>query len=207
MITKPKFKILLALLHQGYVRPELAQRVSLMEKDERVELTVLYTNKRPIESNRNFTVQEMLKGDYDFLLTIDHDTVPRNNPLDLAFLGKDVVGCAYPQWNQSDPNYPIYFVGMNKSKDGYREHKEKRGLQEVDAVGSGCLMMSRKVLQKVKEPFVRKWKGGFPIVGLDFYFCEKAKEAGFKVFCHYGYLCSHFKDIDLLEVLKFKNGK
>jgi len=174
--------------------------------DKRVETTVVHVNMRPSENARNFSVKKMLDEGYDYLLTIDHDTVPLKNPIDLIELGLDVVGFAVPQWNQSDPNYPIYFVGMDRVETGYNEHKEKEGLQEVDGVGSACLLMSRKVLEAVKEPFVRKWEDGFAVTGLDFYFCEKAKEQGFKVYCHYGYVADHFKELSLLNVLKFKNA-
>lgn len=197
-------KILIAVLDQGWIRPELAAKLALWKSDTRAEVDVRSFNERPSENNRNRTVQVMLDGGYDYLISIDHDTVPLNNIIDLALLGLDVVGCAYPSWNAIDP-YPIYILGMDKAEGGYTEHKLKDGLQEVDAVGSGALVMSRKVLEAVKEPFLRKWENGFAITGLDFFFCEKAKAAGFKVYCHYGYPAEHFKEIGLLAVLQFKH--
>lgn len=199
-------KLLVTILNQGYIRPELSDVQSLLLKDERVDTTIVHVNMRPSENARNYAVKKMLDEGYDYLLTIDHDTIPLKNPIDLIELGLDVVGFAVPQWNISDPNYPIYFVGMDRVENGYNEHKDKMGLQEVDAVGSGCLLMSRKVLETMEEPFVRKWKDGFAVTGLDFYFCEKAKEKGFKVYCHYDYVADHIKELSLLNVLKFKNS-
>lgn len=202
--NEKKPKVLISVLHQGWIRPELTQRVALMESDERVDVEVLYTALRPSENNRNHTVRETLRGGFDWLLTIDHDIVPRSNPIDLIFWGKKIVGCACPVWNVVDPTYPLYFVGMDKVDGGYKEHKERAGLQKVDAVGSGCLLIHKDVLDVVEEPFVRKFEGGFAVVGLDFYFCEKAIEAGFDVYCHYDYQCSHFREVDLLDVFNFK---
>lgn len=199
-------KLLVTILNQGYIRPELADVQSLLLRDERADVTVRHLNIKPSENARNQAVKMMLDEGFDYLLTIDHDTVPLKNPIDLIELNLDVVGFAVPQWNISDPNYPIYFVGMDRVENGYNEHKEKDGLQEVDAVGSGCLLLSRKVLEAVEEPFMRKWKEGFAVTGLDFYFCEKAKEKGFKVYCHYDYVADHFKDLSLLSVLDFKHG-
>lgn len=199
-------KLLVTILNQGYIRPELAEVQSLMLADKRVETKIVHLNMRPSENARNSSVKKMLDEGYDYLLTIDHDTVPLRNPIDLIELGLGVVGFAVPQWNISDPAYPIYFVGMDRVENGYNEHKKKEGLQEVDAVGSGCLLMSRKVLEAVKEPFVRKWEDGIAVTGLDFYFCEKVKEQGFKVYCHYDYVANHFKEISLLDVLRFKNS-
>ena len=202
-----KPKVLVAILHQGYIRPELCSMVGIMKGDPRAEVSVLYSNQKPSENNRNFTSHLALEKGFDYFITIDHDVVPLKNPIDLVLLKLDVVGFAVPQWNMSDPKFPIYLVGMDRVPDGYKEHKNKEGLQEVDAVGTGCLVLSRKVVEAVKAPFVRKWnEEGMAITGLDFYFCEKAKELGFKIYCHYDYLANHFKEIGLLEVLDFKNG-
>jgi GT2 family glycosyltransferase len=198
-----KPKVMVAILHQGYIRPELASLVGIMKSDSRATVEVAYSDKRPSENNRNFTCQVALNEGYDYFITIDHDIVPTKNPIDLALLGLDVVGFACPQWNMTDPSFPIYLVGMDKVDGGYEEHKDKNGLQEVDAVGSGCLCINTKVLKEIKAPFVRKWdENGMSIVGLDFYFCEKAKEKGFKIYCHYDYLADHFKEVSLLSVLR-----
>ena len=201
-----KKRILVGVLHQGWIRPEMYKTLFEMQTDKRFDVTIYFSNIRPSENNRNFLVQKALEEGYDYLLNIDHDIVPLKKLLDLVGLKKDVIGGAFPAWNTVDPNYPLYFIAMDRAEDGYREHKEKVGLQEVDAVGSGGMLLSRAVMEAVKEPFLRKWKDGFAITGLDFFFCEKAKDLGFKVFCHYDYPCSHYKDLDLLQVLKFKQN-
>lgn len=206
LFSKNKPKVLVAILHQGWVRPEFCNVTAAMKVDTRADVDVLYAESKPSENNRNGAAKMALDRGYDFLITIDHDNPPIKNPIDLVMMKLDVVGFAVPQWNMSDPKFPIYFVGMDRVPNGYNEHKERKGLQEVDAVGSGCLVLSRKVLEAVKEPFVRKWKDGIAVTGLDFYFCEKAKEQGFKIYCHYDYICSHFKEVNLLDVLNFKNS-
>ena len=197
---------MVSVLNQGWIRPELSSLVGVMKADTRAQVDVAYCNLRPSENNRNNTVKIALEKGYDFLISIDHDTIPLNNPVDLAMLDLDVVGFAYPQWNMADPDFPIYFLGMDKVPGGYTEHKDRVGLQEVDAVGSGALCVSRRVMEAVREPFMRKWQDGFAVSGLDFYFCEKAKAAGFRVWCHYGYVADHIKEVSLLDVLAFKNS-
>jgi hypothetical protein len=199
-IFKPK--VLVAIIHQGYIKTELASLISTIKGDTRANVDVIYSNQKPSENNRNSTCQIALAKGYDYFITIDHDIVPLKNPIDLVFLKLDVVGFACPQYNMSDPKFPIYLVGMDRVADGYKEHKNKNGLQEVDAVGSGCLCLSKKVLEAIKAPFVRKWNDdGIATTGLDFYFCEKAIEKNFKVYCHYDYLADHFKEVSLLSML------
>lgn len=191
-------KVLVSILDQGWIRPELAV---WGHKWTEQGATVKSYNGKPSERNRNQTVLDMLENGYDYLLTIDHDVVPKQNPLDLIALDLDVVCCAVPQWNMSDPSFPVYFVAMDKNGNGYTEHKVKDGLQEIDAAGSGCLLIARRVLEKVKAPFVRQWDdGGFDTKGLDFSFSEKTKAEGFKIWCHYGYEADHVKEVSLLTI-------
>lgn len=200
-----KKKVLVTLLDQGWIRPELAVVASILQRDERYSVEVRSMNHKPSERNRNLAVQSMLEGGFDYLLTIDHDVVPKANPLDLIELDLDVVCFAVPQWNMTDPKFPIYFVAMDAVEGGYREHKTQEGLQEIDAAGSGCLLIARRVLEQVKAPFVREWNDdGIDTCGLDFAFSKKAKSLGFKVWCHYDFVADHFKELSLLDILKFK---
>lgn len=205
MEQNSKPKLLVTILNQGWIRPELADVQSLLLSDERAEVKVIHLNKRPSETARNYSVKLMLDGGYDYLLTIDHDTVPLRNPIDLLFMNLDIVGFAYLGM-QTNKGLELAFLGMDKQENNeYLDHKELTGLQAVDAVGSGCLLMSRKVLEQVKAPFMRKWnEDGIAITGLDFYFCEKAKDLGFQPYCHYDYIADHFKEVSLLSVLEFK---
>jgi GT2 family glycosyltransferase len=88
----------------------------------------------------------------------------------------------------------------------YKEWPDKKGLQEVDAIGTGCFIVSRRVFDNPemrKGCFVRKLKpDGTVDKGNDISFCERARAAGFKVFAHYNYRCQHFNEIELWEVVE-----
>ena len=201
-----KSKILVAVFNTGSIRIELSAFLIHLSHDDRYLVKIIFPNNKPYEHSINLTIRdEFLKGDYDYFLMIDHDNPPLKNPLDLVDLDKDVIACPTPQWNMKDPNFPIYWVAVTKDGEEYREYKNKEGLQEVDAVGSGCLLIARRVLKKVKCPFVRIWnEDGVVTKGVDFNFCEKAKNEGFKIYTHYDYPCSHFKELNLIDVLNFK---
>lgn len=204
MESNSKKKIYIACLNQGWLRVELTNLLIILSHDFRFEIKIIYPNHRPVDNNHNIIVKKFLETDYDFLLLFGDDGCPLKNPLDLVLLDKDIVVCPTPQWNDSDTGFPIYWIAMEKVTDGYKEYKKKEGLQEVDAVGSGNMLISRRVLEKVEAPFMRKWdKDGIAELGLDFNFCEKAKEKGFKVWAHYDYPSCHFKELNLIDVLKF----
>lgn len=195
-----KKKVYIAVYSLDTVRADLATVLSLLLRDSRVDVTIFTHSRKPAQHNRNLSVQDFLKTDCDYFMCVDEDIVPPPNVLDLVLLDKDVVGAVCPQWREGD----TYFVVMDKVEGGYKPVPVDRrgGLQQYDAVGTGCMIIKRKVLEKVKRPFERKWQDGFAVLGLDLYFCEKARAQGFEVWAHWEYQCSHYKTIDLLSMCR-----
>lgn len=191
----------ISILNQGEIRPELSNLLLHLQQDRRFRVRVEYPSKRPIANNRNDIVSRFKKSKYEYLLMIDADTVPLANPLELALHKKDVIACPVPQWNDGN----VYWVVMDKVKGGYRQVDvgERSGLKQVDAVGTGCIMIHRKVLEKIKHPFeVRYDKKGTLDLGLDFHFCEKARRKGFEIWVDWTKPCDHHKKLSLLNVIK-----
>lgn len=200
-----KPKIYIAVLSMGSIRKELSLRLIEMSHDDRFLVKIVFHSLRPASYNRNDIVKQFLKTDCDYLLKIDEDTVPLKNTLDLVNFDKDVIGCPYPQIKDDDLGWLV----MRKVKNGYKQMPTdtRKGLLEVDATGDGVMLIARRVLEKVKIPFERKWKDGVPIKGSDFYFCDKVKDLGFKVWTHWEYPCSHFKEVDLIWILQLLGEK
>lgn len=163
---------------------------------------------------------DFLDGGEDYWLSMDDDNPPTNNPLDLVELDCDLVGFPTPVWHNAVPgDFPGYFNALKKVEGGYKPVTamgiEPKGLVEVDAIGSGCFLVARRVMVALKDqqPFMRQWGAdGLVIQGGDYSFCEKVKAAGFRVFAHFGYPCLHFGEIEITEVwrafadLKEKGG-
>lgn len=62
-------------------------------------------------------------------------------------------------------------------------------LVEADALGTGCMLIKREVLEAVGYPWF-KCHEGTP-GGEDFYFCERAKEHGYGVWGDFSVQCNH----------------
>lgn len=60
-------------------------------------------------------------------------------------------------------------------------------LWEVDATGTGCIIIARRVLERTPYPWFRNEMG----TGGDLMFCIKAKRAGFKTHTAAGVVCTH----------------
>jgi len=204
MTTYRKTSVYIVIPNQWNIHPSLHYYLRILEDDPRYFTKTRTPAVKPIDHSRNVIVRDFLESGFDYLLMIDSDVIPLRNVLDLVQLDKDIIGCPCPQWNEVD-DFPLYWIVMDEVPGGYKPVTEERqqGLREVDAVGSGCILIARRVLKKIKAPFERKWtKKGIQDLGLDFYFCKKAKKKGFKVWVDWNYYCSHWVKLDLLNVSK-----
>jgi hypothetical protein len=61
------------------------------------------------------------------------------------------------------------------------------GMQEADAVGFGCMMVRREVLEKMQRPYFEFSDK----MGEDMYFCEEAKKLGYQILVDADVLCTH----------------
>lgn len=190
-------KILIAILHEGEIAAQFMQNP--MFSDSRYDVEVLLSNHRPQIANRNKIIKHFLSGDADYLLMIDDDNPPIQNPLDLVEEDKDMIGLAVPGMAEGEMCWNVY----KRHDDGYKAYTEKQtGKWKVDAVASSCILIARRVLEKVPVWPQREWEDGLAVKGHDLKFCELIQEEGFEVWVNWDYFCSHFKIVDLLKFSK-----
>ena len=65
------------------------------------------------------------------------------------------------------------------------------------------MMIKREVLQAFNAPFADKIReDGRREIGHDYYFCERAKALGYKVWADWEVLCDHVKLVPLIAIVK-----
>jgi len=199
-----------------YIHKKIAMVQWKLSQDRRYQLEPMWPSHRPFENNLHLIIKDFIASDCAFWLSMDADNPPLKNPLDLISYNRDIIGLPTPVWHYiGEKNFnerPIYWNGYDyvPEKDAYKEHEPKKGLQKVDAIGTGCFLFSKRVFMNYemqKGPFLRQYyPDGTVNKGNDFPFCEKAKAQGFEIYCHYGYPCDHFNELSLNEVIQaFKN--
>ena len=149
----------------------------------------------------NRFAKAVIRDGYDFWIHMDDDNGPLLNPMDLIALDKPVIGLPTPIWKQ-DKSWPFSYSAFDYAGDGqYSMHDPSGGgLQKVDAIGSGCMVVRADVLRAIGLPAFKRVKDADEvktILGPDYYFSERVRAAGFQIYAHYGYKCSHIKDIEL----------
>ena len=197
-----------AILNHGWFRTEItSDLLPKMKKTAGVRVTLEHPAKtwdHPISSNRNRIVKRFLATRCDYLLMIDDDVVPLDNPAEFVHAGKDIVGfpapvrqagrqlnfVAYVKYPERDDYAPVDFARVDDTIE----------LLRVDIVGTGCILIKRRVLEALKAPFHTEFdEDGILEVGTDFAFCRKAAAAGFEIFCTPQRVCEHHKEVGMLS--------
>ena len=199
-----------------YIHKHVNMVTDRLLADPRYTVTIMRPSYSPYENNLHHIVNDLMKGSCEWWLNIDSDNPPINNPLDLISLELDIVGLPTPVWhfdgNGPPGERPVYWNAWDyvPEKDAYKEHLPREGLQRVDAVGTGCVLISRTIFENPvmrKAPFQRQFnKDGTVEKGNDISFCERSRKAGFFIWAHYQYPCLHFTNLELNEVVRaFRN--
>ena len=196
-MSKPK--IYFSILNQGWIHASICIQLPRWIKDCPYEVYFESSNARPIENNRNQIVQRFLKSECTHLLQLDNDTVPTRNPLELVEYKKDIISCPVPIYDQ------VAFLNvfrLTQEQSLQPLNIEEKGLIQIDATGTGCIMCSRRVLETIEKPFERQYdNNGIETLGLDLFFSQKANSANFEIFTHFEYIGKHYKEIDLNNLI------
>jgi GT2 family glycosyltransferase len=177
-----------------WLNPRLVSVLLMLQRDERFVVTIsMVENRRPHHHARNVAVDRARSGNFDFLIQLDNDNVP---PLDLLDIlsdadasGKSIVALSYAV--HFDSGWQI-IPQDNGPKDG--------AFRQSGCLPAGVLMIKRDVWQQLKGPWFL-WLSnedelGSQKIGEDYFFCEKATAAGFKVWTHNSVVVPHLKTID-----------
>jgi 2-polyprenyl-3-methyl-5-hydroxy-6-metoxy-1,4-benzoquinol methylase len=149
---------------------------------------------------RNAIVDEAMKMGADWLLMLDDDMVINpcvtSGPADaygfierLIAHDKDICGVLYYQ--RTGTCSPVLMAKMGDA-DGYRFLRDDEvtgGLQRVDIVGGGCLLIKMRVFDRILQPYFEpEFK-----YGTDIQLCRKAASRGLEVWADTGIEFGHVR--------------
>ena len=125
---------------------------------------------------------------------IDSDTlIPKDAISELLKMDVDIASGLY--FGKGKPYLPVARI-KEDDRHFFLEDFEFNDIMEVEGVGMGCCLIKTKVFEKMEFPYFKlEWRTKEKInyqIAEDLYFCEKAKEQGFKTYLNTGILCEHF---------------
>ena len=181
-------KIVVGIPTRDHVFSEFALSLRLMRFPPNSQVLYGLNKTVGIDVARNEIV-EKAPADADYVLFLDDDLlVPPDAVMKLISHGKDIASALY--FSSNPPFFPHAYKSDGKGKCDSIYDYPKDSLIEVDAVGAGALLVKRGVFEKLGAPYfqhaVQKQD-----LGEDFYFCRKAQEAGFRIFCDTSIKCTH----------------
>ena len=199
MIDKFKNKkVLIAIPSYSGSFPSLMVE-SLLQLKKPIQCGFSVIDRQRIDKCRNFFVKQALDGGFDYLFMVDDDnpippetlekllegdkdiiTVPilSRNPIE----GGEYPMCAFYREDRKIKKKTIpYYIPIKKFKEGGYLHK-------IDAAGTGCILIKRKVLEKISKEYEYPFEfGDITVEGQrrtmseDAEFSERAVKCGFEI--------------------------
>lgn len=152
-----------------------------------------------LEIGRIRQVTNALRKQCSHILFVDSDmTFPRDTLTRLLTHNVDIVGCTYSM--RRSPR-----MLTHEGLEGDRNIVLRRPRFEVASLGLGCVLVRTSVFKKISRPwFDVKFLEGFDPFDVEFIrsedrrFCDKAREAGFQVWCD-GHLSQEIGHVGTFE--------
>ena len=132
-----------------------------------------------IAESRNKAIKEMA-GDWIWFIDDDNFWHPEM----LIDLLKHNVDVVVPlSLRKSPPFHPLAYSKIDENGDYVPIELEDEGLTEVYAAGTGGMLIRRHVLEAMGYPWFEYGRTHPAATGEDLFFCHKARQQGFKIYC------------------------
>lgn len=134
-----------------------------------------------IADQRTKLAQTALAQGSDYILFLDSDMrFPSSLLYDLVKHDKDIVACNYA--TRRKPIKTVAFSDFSSLQCIYSHGQF--GLEEVDAVGMGAMLIKADVFRKLPQPWfnISYLPNGKMYIGEDIYFCKLAQAHGYTVY-------------------------
>ena len=208
MPPKQRERIFVAVPTRGSVACQTASRLEAIRDRNPQVMPIFYQpGAASVAYNRNLCVHYFLEHEEcgDQLVFVDDDVVPPMNFLEALLPvpdGYGIIGVPYPI---GDPKsgVPMLCVYEMHPEHGIRAGDIQEGLNECDAVATGCCAIPRKVLEEFGSNCFRFDADPIDVFhGEDILFCRDLHERGHKV----GYtttagFCDHIRVTSLEPIV------
>jgi len=142
-----------------------------------LQLHLITVKSSIVAQARNNGVELARKSGADFIFFLDSDMLfPPTALFRLLLHKKDIVGATYTRRVA-----PFQILGSSLAE----QPTDLSGdLLEMQRIPTGCLLIRMSVFDKLSKPYFRfESDANGDIVGEDYVFCDRAREAGYRIWC------------------------
>jgi hypothetical protein len=157
---------------------------------------------------RNRIVQKFMRTDHRFLAMVDDDIAPPINFVELLEPHMDefaMVAIPHASPHPTEPS-TMHLTAYDEelSSGDLKPTGLWTGINEVDAVATGCVLISRAALEQIgAHPFEMPNDPHARLRSDDLIFCRKLKRAGLRVGCYWvGEPVDHFRVVSLAPLME-----
>lgn len=203
---KETFSCLLAICTHRDIKVRVLNQIRALEKcpDPKITTYVLEGDALIDRARNRVATKFLIDTQFDMLFFLDDDviidTMDATRIMWQCYKQKlDIVGAAYPLKQMSRPGFAV-----RPYADGAFQFGEEGGVVEMRYVSTGCMCIRRETLQKVVdqfemplcdgatgqppqyplfEPTHRYFDDRWHYLSEDWAFCQRALDAGLKVWC------------------------
>ena len=172
-----QIKIAIGLPTNRLIKPKTAlSLLRLIAHSKHDYYFIVSTRGYNTAENRNYIAAQAIKNGCAYLLCVDDDMIYESDTLDkLLAHNKDIVGGLYNTKYEMQEEVIEYLHSGKKP-----EH-----LFKCAALGTGLLLIKTDVFRKLLQPwFGYVWyDNGMVKESIDWFFCRKARENGFDIWC------------------------
>jgi GT2 family glycosyltransferase len=163
---------------------------------ERSNRTFMYG--MPFDHARSQGCRRMLDTDHEWMFFLDDDVIPPPDTINrLLAYNADIVGGLY--YRRQMPPAPVMMRDVEGEGGQWITDYPPGSLVEADLIGSGCMLVKRKVLEIMPPPWFEwkcdpyRWPDLKPYerCSEDYDFCRKARALGFKLYVDTSIQCHH----------------
>jgi hypothetical protein len=173
-MTKPL--VALGVPSGDFVNADFAMSLAMlcMNPGAPVALVNAKSSLVPLGRNQCVGAAQAMKASH--LLFLDTDMVfPADTLRRLLAHEKDIVGATYSK--RAAPFHPLTIT------EGGKLAQVSSGLHRVKLLPTGCLLIRLGVFDQLSAPYFNLETEGGQLRGEDYYFCERARAAGFELWC------------------------
>lgn len=197
-------KLLICVPTLDYMHSEFVKsltRLILRLKDEGTDFDVEIISGTLVYIARDKLAKKALKEGYTHTLWLDSDMVFNDDLLDdLMFSGKSFITAVYHA--RRPPHGSCIFKDINLDSIQRYETDYPNTTFEVAGCGFGCVLVETQVFKDVLDRFGETFLP-LPGLGEDIAFCQRARNAGHKIYCepsvrpgHIGHITIYPEDRD-----------
>lgn len=185
----------------GVPTAEMARRAdfydyyNMLEKPEGTICT--FSHGQSPARGRNTIINQALEHDCSHIFFLDDDVAFKPDTL-MKLLSHDVDMVTGLYLMRNFPHQPILFdYSDEQGRCRFVNLESQLGLVEVNNAGLGCCLIKTEVFKKLDKPWIRL--GQLEMDGWcdDIDFFQRARAAGFKLFCDFNIPVGHFASVTI----------